>query len=182
MQRSTSRLARFVQRSVLVSMVLTPVAIGALNAPVGAADPSPSPVVASSPAPTEPADAMCASVANLRLYVGFVRSQSIKDDGLLPVLVGVVASLSEARALAGLVSQTYRPLVDNLVTSLTDLETSVRTFFDQGTVGAGLVQLGGAIGAVGTQLDALSSAVKEPCPDGEPGPSMLPVPSASPSA
>jgi hypothetical protein len=124
---------------------------------------------------------MCESLANLRLYVGFVRDQSIRDDGLLPVLVGVVASLSEARTLAGLVRETYRPLVDDLVTSLTDLDSAVRMFFDQGTVGAGLVQLGGAITAVGEKLDTLAGAAREPCPAESPAPSPLPPASASPA-
>ena len=165
----------------VLTLVVAAIAGGSTLTPVGAADPSAPPLASASPAASEPAEAMCDSVANLRLYVGFVRDQSIKDDGLLPVLVGVVASLSEARTLAGLVRETYRPLVDDLVTSLTDLESAVRSFFDQGTVGAGLVQLGGAITDVGTKLDTLSSAVREPCPGELPAPSQLPAPSASPA-
>ncbi len=165
----------------VLTLVVAAIAGGATQTPVGAADPSAPPTASASPVASEPAGAMCDSVANLRLYVGFVRDQSIKDDGLLPVLVGVVASLSEARTLAGLVRETYRPLVDDLVTSLTDLESAVRSFFDQGTVGAGLVQLGGAITDVGTKLDTLSSAVREPCPGESPAPSQLPAPSASPA-
>ena len=123
---------------------------------------------------------MCESAADLRLYIGFLRDQSIRDD-VVPVLVGAAASLYEARTLAGLVSDTYRPLVDDLVRSLSDLVAAVRGFRDQGTVGAGLVQIGEAISGVGTAMDALSVALREPCPVESPGPSVLIVPSASPA-
>ena len=125
---------------------------------------------------------MCESVSDLRLYVGFTRDQSVKEDGLLPVLVGVVASISEARTLAGLVDETYRPLVDDLIASLEDLHTAVRGFRDQGTVGAGLVQLGEGITSVGATMDALSAALREPCPVEAPGASGPPAASASPVA
>jgi hypothetical protein len=123
---------------------------------------------------------MCESLADLRIYVGFLRDQSIGDDHLLPILVGVVASLSEARTLAGRVRETYRPLVDDLVSSLTNLEASARTFFDHGTIGSGLTQFGQAIADVGVKLDSLSSAVREPCPSASPA--APPGSTASPAA
>jgi hypothetical protein len=166
----------------VVTLVFAGIASGTMLTPVGAADPSELPLASPSPLASEPAEAMCDSLANLRLYVGFVRDQSVKDDGLLPILVGVVASLSEAHTLAGLVGETYRPLADDLVTSLTNLKVAVRTLFDQGTIGAGLVQLGAAITDVGTKLDTLSAAIREPCPDESPSASPLPSPSASPES
>src|SRR3954447_22414146 len=145
MHRSSRLLGRLACPSTALILVLAAIVSGTAITPVGAADPSAPPTASASPVASGPAAAMCDSLADLRLYVGFVQDQSIKDDGLLPVLVGVVASLSEARTLSGLVRQTYRPLVDDLVASLTDLQFAVRHLFDQATIGAGLVLLGGAI-------------------------------------
>ncbi len=125
---------------------------------------------------------MCESAADLRLYVGFLRDQSIREDGLLPVLVGAVASLSEARRLSSLAGEIYRPLVNDLEASLTDLLTAVRRFRGQETIGAGLVTLGEAITGVGIAMDALSAGLREPCPGETPGASGLPAASASPGA
>ena len=125
---------------------------------------------------------MCESASDLRLYTGFLRDQSIKDDGVLPVLVGTVAALSEAHTLAGLADETYRPLVDDLVVSLEGLRTAVRGFRSEQTVGAGVKQLGEAIAGVGSAMDVLSVALRAPCPpevSGVPGPSAAP---ASPPA
>lgn len=118
---------------------------------------------------------MCESLADLRLYVGFLRGQSVSEDGMLPVLVGTVASLSEARTLAGLVGQTYRPLVDDLIGALAGLRSSLAGFGDAGTVGSGLVGVGEAIVAIGTRMDALSAALREPCPAASPAPSASPA-------
>jgi hypothetical protein len=158
-------LARAARPSLLLLALALATLTGATAQPaVRAADPSPQPVAAPSAGPLDAPGMMCESLADLRLYIGFLQDQSLSEDGLVPVLVGVVASLSEAQTLAGLVQETYRPLVDDLVTSLTDLEASVRHLLDQETLGAGLVQLGEAISGVGTNLDALSAAVGEPCP------------------
>jgi hypothetical protein len=147
---------------------------------VRAADPSVAPVASGAPVASEPPKTMCESVADLRLYVGFLRDQSIREDGLLPVLVGAAASLSEARTLRGLVEETYRPLVGDLVGSLQDLRMAARGLLDQDTIGSGLVRLGEAITRVGLTMDALSAGLHEPCPVGTPGESPLPVVSASP--
>ena len=169
----------------VLTLLFAAIAGAAAQSPVEAADPSVAHRGRSWRRPRRSRQNLqkrCAKASRISApYFGFVREQSIKEDGLLPVLVGVVASLSEARTLAGLVRETYRPLVDDLVTSLTDLESAARMFFDQGTVGAGLVQLGGAITDVGVKLDTLSSAVREPCPTESPAPSPLPAASASPA-
>jgi len=182
MHASASSLARVTRPSIVLILVVAALAGGVTQPRVRAADPSAGPVASGSPVATEAPKTMCESASDLRLYIGFLRDQSIKEDGLLPVLVGAVASISEARTLAGLVNETYRPLVDDLVASLEDLQTAVRGFRDQGTVGAGLVQLGEAITGVGTAMDALSGALREPCPVEAPGASGLPAASASPVA
>ncbi len=153
--------------------------VGAILAPhARAAEASTPPAPVSSAAPKT----MCESLADLRLYVGFLRDQSLHDDGLVPVLVGVVASLEEARTLAGLVGQEYRPLVDDLIEALRDLGSSVRGFREAGTIGSGLVQLGEAIARVGVTLDVLSGALREPCPLESPAPTTMPQPAPSAAA
>ena len=167
----------------MLFLLITAASIGGATQPYArAADVSPAPIASVAPVASEAPKTMCESLSDLRLYVGFLRDQSIKEDGLLPVLVGAVASLSEARTLAGLVDEQYRPLVDDLVGSLQELGTSVRGFRDQGTVGAGLVQLGEAIAGVGATMDTLSVALSAPCPVDEPGASGQPAASASPGA
>jgi hypothetical protein len=182
MNASVSSLTRFARPSIGIMLVFAALAGVAPGPGVRAADPSPQSVAVASPVASEAPKTMCESAADLRMYVGFLQDQSIKEDGLLPVMVGVVASLSEARTLAGLVQETYRPLIDDLVNSLTDLEFAVRHIRDQGTLGSGLVQLGQAITVVGTKLDALSSTLREPCLVAAPGSSPLPAASASPAA
>jgi hypothetical protein len=118
---------------------------------------------------------MCQSLADLRLYVGFLREQSLDEDGLLPILVGAAASIAEARALLPLVGDEYRPLVEALLGSLEDLRTAVRGFGEAGTVGTGLVQVGESIVGIGTSLDALSLALREPCPEASPAPMASPA-------
>jgi hypothetical protein len=165
--------------SIVLLLVLGILMLAGLAAPTRAADPSAAPAAAGSPIASEAPQTMCGSVADLRLYLGFVRDQAANDGGLLPILVGTVASLGEARTLAGLVAETYRPLVDDLVAALQSLRTSIRGFSDAGTVGSGLVAVGEAIVDIGTRMDALSAALSEPCPAASPAPS---APAASPAA
>jgi hypothetical protein len=150
-------------------------ALTTLAVPVHAADPSGAPVAAGSPAASEAPPTMCESLADLRLYVGFLRGQSLSEDGLLPILVGAVASISEARTLAPLVGDTYRPLVEGLLASLQALRSAVRGFGDADTVGTGLVGIGEAIVGIGTTMDALSLALREPCPEASPAPVASPA-------
>ena len=118
---------------------------------------------------------MCESLADLRLFVGFLRDQSLGEDGLLPILVGAAASIAEARTLLPLVSDEYRPLVEALLGSLEGLRSAVRGFGDAGTVGTGLVAIGESIVGLGTSLDALSIALREPCPEASPAPLVSPA-------
>lgn len=131
---------------------------------VVAADPSPEPVAAGSPGIAMPDDAsLCRSADNLRLIIGFLRETSISEDGVVPVVVGVIAGLSEVQTLAGLLNATYRPLVDDLTSSLEALRTTVETIGELGTVGAQVAAIGEAVTAVGNAMDALSVALQSPC-------------------
>ena len=179
---SASSLARVARLSILLILVVAALAGVATQPRARAADPSPMPVASGAPVASEAPKTMCDSASDLALYIGFLRDQSIKEDGLLPMLVGAAAAISEARTLAGLVNETYRPLVDGLLTSLEDLQTAVRGFRDQGTVGAGLMQLGKAVTGVGTAMDSLMASLREPCLVEMPGASVLPTASASPAA
>ena len=131
---------------------------------------------------------MCESAADLALYVGFLRSQSLSDDGLLPIVVGAVASLAEARRLAPLVADTYRPLLDDLVAGIEAVGTAARGLRDGETIGQGIADLGMSITELGVAMDALSVQLQTRCdlsPTAEvPAASVAPAPmvSASPAA
>jgi hypothetical protein len=144
-----------------------------LAIPMGVAGQSPP--ASEAPGASEAPQTMCRSLDDLRLYLGFVRDQALGDGGLLPILVGAAASIAEARALLPLVADEYRPLVGALLGSLEDLRTAVRGFRDAGTVGAGLVEIGESIVVIGTSLDALSIALREPCPEASPPPVASPA-------
>lgn len=168
-----------VTRPVLAaSLALATVFATAMPAATLAADASPATSVTASPPPTAAPRTMCESLADLALYVGFVQDQSLDRDGLLPILVGAAASLAEAKALVPLVAETYRPLVEEFVAALGDLVTVARAGRD-GTLGTELARLGEAITRVGVALDALSLALRVPCPDA--GPIASGVPAASPA-
>lgn len=164
--------------TVLLALLLAVLAGGALVPAAVAADPSQAPVASApaSGAPMDPAAAMCQSASDLRLYIGWLREQNPGEDGWLPVLVGAAAAFAEARTLVGLVDETYRPLASDLMTSLESLRTAVRGLRDEGTVGSRIAELGAAILAIGSSMDALSTALREPC--GVPvEPSLSPAPS-----
>jgi hypothetical protein len=182
MNASASFLARAVRPSILLVLLVAALVGAALAPGVRAADPSAAPGALASPGASGVPETMCDSVADLRVYVGFLRDQTLDDGGLVPMLVGAAASLSEARTLLGLVSDTYRPLVQELIGSLQTLKTAVHGFFDEGTIGAGLVQLGEAIAGVGASMDALTTELRQPCPAASPAASALPAPSGSPAA
>jgi hypothetical protein len=181
---ATSR-SRSARPTVLIAVILALMGAFAGIGPVHAQDASPAPGAAS-PAASVPADGAagltaCQSAADLRLYVGFLRSQSLSEDGLVPILVGIAATVYEADRLLGLVDATYRPLVAELVASARALGTSVRELRASETIGAGLAQLGEAITRLGLAMDALSTALREPCPP-DPSPVSSVAPAASPAA
>lgn len=153
----------------LVAALAIVISAAALPAGLLAADPSPAgsvepPVAATPQASMSTSDAMCASAADLRTIVGFVQGTDVDADGWIPLFVGVVAGLSEARGLLGLVDDTYRPLVDELVTSLQELFSMTEELRELPTLGSQVAAVGEAITAVGNDMDALFVALREPCP------------------
>ena len=159
-------------RAAILAISLVIAAVVAAAPGTLAADPSASPSTSAEPAAaaspaasTAPASAMCASAADLSLIIGFLRATDISEDGIAPTLVGTIAGFAEARTLAGLVGETYRPLVDDLVGSLMELRVTLGTFGDAATVGAGVVAVGEALIDIGEAMDTLAVQLREPCPD-----------------
>lgn len=142
-------------------------------APAGiyAAAPNASPQAAASASPDmtmTPADALCDSVADLRLIIGFLRDIDTSQDGWAPVFVGAIAALSEARQLARSAGDTYPPLVDDLIVSLEGLRSTVDELEERETFGARIAVIGEAMTDVGAAMDALSVQLRSPCPSGKP--------------
>jgi hypothetical protein len=137
-----------------------------------AAEPSAVPLTSIAPAsPTStmaPVEAMCESAADLRLIIAFLRDTDVSEDGWLPVFVGTIAALSEARQLAGSVDQTYRPLLDDLIGTLEGLRSTIADLDELETVGSQLAVIGEAITDIGLAMDALSVQLRTPCPMGAP--------------
>lgn len=111
-----------------------------------------------------PAEAACESAADLGLIVEFLQDTDVEDDGWVPVLVGGIAGLSEAQTLVGLVGETYRPLVNDLVISFQGLQVTVDELGDMETTGAQLAAIGEGITDIGVAMDALSTQLRTPCP------------------
>jgi hypothetical protein len=131
-----------------------------------AAESSPSPAMTMSPA-----EAACDSAEQLGLIIGFLQDTDVAADGWLPVLVGVIAGLSEARQLAGSVADTYRPLVDDLIGSLEGLRATVDELREMDTTGAAIAAVGESITDIGNAMDALTVQLRDPCPSASPAPS-----------
>jgi hypothetical protein len=111
-----------------------------------------------------PAEAACQSASDLRLIIGFLRDTDPSVDGWAPVIVGVIAGLSEARQLAGFAGETYRPLVDDLIISFEGLRMTLDEVGGEATAGAQLAAVGEAITAIGNAMDALSVQLQTGCP------------------
>jgi hypothetical protein len=148
-------------RIIFLAMVMAASSLTALPQGLLAQDPSFAPGAAATLAPAE---AACESADDLRLIVEFLQGTDPSEDGWLPVFVGVIAGLSEARQLAGSVGDAYRPLLDDLVLSLEGLGTTVDELSDQQTAGAQLASIGESITQIGNAMDALSVALRTPCP------------------
>ena len=150
-----------------------PLLILALIASLGVALPSatlgaeetPAPVSTMAPAPSlAPAEALCESAADLRLIIAFAQESDVSEDGWLPFLVAGIAGISEAQTLLGLVDETYRPLVEDLIVSLQDLGATAESLEDMETVGARVAAMGEAITDIGEAMDALSVQLQTRCP------------------
>ena len=163
---STTGIAR--GRIIVLALILAVSFSSVLPSGLLAVESSPMPGAVASLEPTlAPAEAACQSADDLRLIIGFLRETDPSVDGWVPVIVGAIAGLSEARQLAGLVGDTYRPLVDDLVISLEGLRTTLDEVEGQATAGAQLAAVGEAITAIGNAMDALSVQLQTDCPTDE---------------
>jgi hypothetical protein len=150
-----------VQRRILVlAFVIAATLSAALPVSLFGADASPSPEVSVSPDV-----AACESAADLQLIVGFLGGLDASEDGWLPVIVGVIGGLSEARTLAGLVGEIYGPLVDDVVGSLEGLRVTAEALADEETAGAKLAAVGESVTEVGNAMDALAVQLRTRCSD-----------------
>lgn len=118
------------------------------------------------PGPTlTPAEAACESASDLRIIVGFI-DESLEDEaGLVPLAIGVLAGVSEARDLVGLVGETYRPLAEELLLSLQGLRDTLGALDDLETGGARLAAVAGSVEEIGLALDALTVQLRTGCPE-----------------
>jgi hypothetical protein len=153
-------------RIIVLALMMAASSLTVLPSGLLAQGSSPMPETAPSLEPTlAPAEAACESADDLRLIIDFLRDTDVSEDGWLPVFVGAIAGLSEARQLAGLVDDAFRPLVDDLLASFEGLGTTVEGLRDQeASAGARLAAIGEAITDIGNAMDALSVALQTPCP------------------
>ena len=112
-----------------------------------------------------PAEAACASADDLGLIIEFLQDTDVEDDGWLPVFVGAIAGISEGKTLVGLVGETYQPLVNDLIVSLQSVRLTVEGLEDMETTGAQIAAVGETIAGIGNSMDALSTQLREPCPN-----------------
>lgn len=147
-------------RIVVAMIALALVALPLLAAPVSAQDGSPVPV-----ASMTPAEAACASADDLRVILDFTRESVESDRGLIPVGIGVIAGLSEARVLAGLVGDVYRPLVEDLIISLQDLRDTIGDLDELDTAGSMVAAVGLALVDIGEAMDELGAQLRTGCPE-----------------
>lgn len=117
------------------------------------------------PEPTSTAKTLCQSGADLRTDIESLRSLDVSEDGVLQLIVSADAALGEARTLALLAGQEYGPLVTDVVVSLQDVRDIGQALERQDTIGASIAVIGEAITAVGDSMDALTLALREPCPE-----------------
>ena len=159
----TTGLARV--RVILLALIVAASFLATAPAGLLAVESSPLPEAGASLDPTlAPADAVCQSASDLALIIDFLRGTDPSVDGWVPVLVGVIAGLSEARDLAGFAGDTYQPLVDDLTASLEGLRATIDELGDQATVGAQLAAIGEAITDIGNAMDSLAVQLQTPCP------------------
>jgi hypothetical protein len=151
--------------TITIALTLAVSLMAALPAGLLAQDSTEAPDATAAAEPSvAPAVAACESADDLGLIVEFLQDIDVEDDGWLPVFVGAIAGLSEARTLLGLVGETYRPLVDDLIVSLQDVRTTVDGFGEMETTGAQVAAIGETITGIGTAMDALSTQVRATCP------------------
>jgi hypothetical protein len=150
-----SQLARVLSATLLLALLGTSTLVSGVAAQEGSAVPSASPTVE---------QAACSSADDLRLIIGFIGDSVEAESGLIPVGIGVIAAVSEARSLAGLVGEVFRPLVDDLVVSLQDLRDTIGDLDELETAGAKLASVGEAVTDIGNAMDSLSVTLQTSCP------------------
>jgi hypothetical protein len=111
--------------------------------------------------------AICETADNLRLVVGFLQDTSISEDGVIPVVIGGIAGVSQARELADLVGDTLRPLVEDVIVSMQGLRDIGDEMTDEQTLGAKVAVIGESVVEIGESMDALGLQLRERCPDTE---------------
>jgi hypothetical protein len=146
-------------RSVVLSFMLAVTALPLLSGGLLAQDATMEP--AASPTASE---AACQSADDLRVIVDFIGDSVESEAGLIPVGIGVIAGLSEARALLGLVGEAYRPLVEDLVLSLQDTRDSLGALGDGASAGERVAAIGESLVGIGEAMDELGTQLRTPCP------------------
>ena len=147
-------------RILALTLMVALINLSALAAPVAAQDDEADPS-----GPPTSAEAACQSVSDLEVILGFVRDSVEAESGLLPVGIGAVAALSEARTLVGLIGETYQPLVEDLIVSLQDLRDTIGDLDALDTAGAKLAAVGATIVDIGNAMDAVAIQVRAGCPE-----------------
>jgi hypothetical protein len=158
----TSNARTWTQRTrvVVAMLLLALVALPLMAASVLAQDESPAPT-----ASVTPAEAACSSADDLRVILEFTRESVESERGLIPVGIGVIAGLSEARNLAGLVGDVYQPLVEDLIVSLQDLRDIIGDLDEMDTAGSKVSAVGEALVDIGDAMDELGEQVRTGCPE-----------------
>lgn len=114
--------------------------------------------------PSPVSKTMCQSGTDLAADIESLRALDVSEDGVVSLIAGVDAALTEARILADLVVDEYQPLVDDTVVALQDLRDVGQELEDVETLGAGVATIGEAITEVGVAMDELGTQLRAPCP------------------
>jgi hypothetical protein len=147
------------RRTTTIALALAASLMVALPAGLLAADD-----VESAPPSVEPAQAACESAGDLELILGFLQDIDVEDDGWVPVLIGGIAGLSEARTLVGFVGETYQPLLDDLVVSFQEIRVTAEELSEMETTGAQIAAIGETVTEIGISMNALTTQLRANCP------------------
>lgn len=111
-----------------------------------------------------PEPTICSSAEDLRGSIARLRETDLSEVGVLGLLVTVDVAIEAARTLAASVGEVYRPLTQDVITSLQGLRTTLDELGDQPTLGASMTSIGEAIVEIGQAADALEVQLRTPCP------------------
>lgn len=107
---------------------------------------------------------MCQSGKDLADDITTLRALDVSEDGVAGLIAGVDTALAEAKTLADLVVDEYKPLVEDTVVALQQLRDVGQELQGKETLGAGVATVGTAITEVGVAMDALETQLRQPCP------------------